>query len=66
MAVDPEFHGKGLGRAITIAGLSFLRFQGLNSAMLYVDAENANAIHLYKSLGFTEWGKDVMYRKPAH
>ena len=66
MAVDPEFHGKGFGRAITIAGLSFLRFQGLNSAMLYVDAENANAIHLYRSLGFTEWGKDVMYRKPAH
>jgi len=66
MGVDPAHAGEGLGRAITIAGLSYLRFQGLNSAMLYVDAENETAIHLYKNLGFTEWGRDVMYKKAAN
>jgi mycothiol synthase len=63
MGVDPAHAGKGLGRTITIAGLSYLRYQGLNSAMLYVDAENESAIRLYKNLGFTEWGRDVMYKK---
>ena len=63
MGVDPTVHGKGFGRAMTIAGLRYLRFRGLNSAMLYVDAENSAAIHLYKNLGFSEWGRDVMYRK---
>jgi mycothiol synthase len=62
MGVDPDFQGQGLGRAITVAGLAHLRRQGLMSAMLYVDAENAEAIKLYKDLGFTEWGRDVMYR----
>lgn len=63
MGVDPAHGGKGIGRALTIAGLRFLRFQGLNSAMLYVDAENVAAINLYKGLGFAEWGRDVLYKK---
>lgn len=66
MGVDPEFNAQGLGRAITIAGLSHLRRQGLMSAMLYVDAQNLPAISLYKSLGFSEWGRDVLYRKSTH
>jgi mycothiol synthase len=66
MGVDPNFQGKGLGRAITIAGLAYLRRQGLMSAMLYVDAENRAAIKLYKNLGFTDWGRDVMYRQSAN
>lgn len=62
MGVDPAHGGKRIGSSITIAGLNYLRFQGLNSAMLYVDAENSVAIQLYKSLGFSEWGRDVMYK----
>lgn len=62
MGVDPDFQGQGLGHTITVAGLAHLRRQGLMSAMLYVDAENVEAIKLYKNLGFTEWGRDVMYR----
>jgi ribosomal protein S18 acetylase RimI-like enzyme len=30
--------------------------------MLYVDEENKKAVNLYKSLGFIESGKDVMYK----
>jgi len=63
MGVDPDFQGQGLGHTITVTGLAHLRRQGLMSAMLYVDAENVEAIKLYKDLGFTEWGRDVMYRQ---
>jgi len=62
MGVTPKFQGRGIGRAVTIAGLKQLRYAGIFSAMLYVDAENASAIALYTSLGFTEWGRDVLYR----
>ena len=62
MGVDPKFQGRGIGRAVTIAGLKHLRYQGIFSAMLYVDEKNTAAINLYKSVGFTEWGRDVLYR----
>ena len=62
MGVSPKFQGRGIGRAVTIAGLKHLRYEGIFSAMLYVDADNESAIKLYKSLGFTEWGRDVLYR----
>ena len=62
MGVDPRFKGRGIGRAITIAGLKHLRYEGIFSAMLYVDAANIAAINLYKSLGFKEWGRDLLYR----
>jgi mycothiol synthase len=29
--------------------------------MLYADADNAPAVSLYRSLGFTRWDMDVMY-----
>jgi len=63
MGVDPEMAGKGIGKAVTVAGLRHMRYQGIFSAMLYVDADNQSAIKLYQSLGFTEWGRDVLYRK---
>ena len=62
MGVHPKFQGQGIGRQVTIAGLRHLRYQGIFSAMLYVDASNVGAISLYSSLGFTEWGRDVLYR----
>jgi mycothiol synthase len=63
MGVDPDFQGRGLGLAITVAALKYLRNQGIFSAMLYVDADNIQAISLYTKLGFQEWGRDVLYRK---
>jgi mycothiol synthase len=62
MGVDPSMAGKGIGKAVTVAGLRYMRYQGIFSAMLYVDADNHAAIKLYQSLGFTEWGRDVLYR----
>jgi mycothiol synthase len=62
MGVDPTQQGKGIGRAVTIAGLKYLRYQGIFSAMLYVDEQNSPAIKLYQSLGFKDWGRDDLYR----
>ncbi|NUO97258.1 MAG: mycothiol synthase [Nonomuraea sp.] len=61
VGVDPSQQGTGLGRALTLAGLSHLRTRGLAHAMLYVDEDNTAAIRLYESLGFARWDVDVMY-----
>lgn len=52
IAVDPDFHGRGLGRALTLAGLDSIADRGVTEANLYVDADNAAAVGLYDSLGF--------------
>jgi mycothiol synthase len=52
IAVDPDFHGRGLGRALTVAGLRSLHERGVDWGMLYVDADNAAALNLYRDLGF--------------
>ncbi len=53
IAVDPAFHGRGLGRAMTVAGLQSLQARGIEVGMLYVDAANVPAVSLYYDLGFT-------------
>jgi mycothiol synthase len=65
VGVDPAEQGSGLGRALTLAGLHYLRSRGLPAVMLYVDEDNTPAIRLYESLGFTHQGTDVMFQHPA-
>jgi mycothiol synthase len=62
LAVNPDYKRKGVGRDLTITGLNYLKYKGLNKVMLYVGVENKPAFNLYKSLGFNEFGSDVMYR----
>jgi mycothiol synthase len=52
ISVDPDFQGLGLGRALVLAGLDHLSSRGITMAMLYVDADNTPAVHLYGELGF--------------
>lgn len=61
VGVAPEAQGMGLGRALTLAGIRYLQDLGLHAVMLYTDADNAAAVALYRSLGFTRWDMDVMY-----
>jgi mycothiol synthase len=63
VGVDPGERGSGLGRALTLVGLRYLRSRGLAQVMLYVDETNSAAIGLYESLGFTHWDTDVMYSR---
>lgn len=65
VGIDPSWEGRGLGRALTVAGLVHLRSLGLEQAMLYVDATNEPAIGLYQGLGFTQSDTDVLYRHEA-
>lgn len=53
IAVDPDFHGRGLGKQLTLAGLDSITARGVETANLYVDADNAAAVGLYDRLGFT-------------
>jgi len=53
VAVDPQYAGKGLGRALTVAGLQHLTHVGAKVGMLFVDAENTRAVSMYNALGFT-------------
>jgi mycothiol synthase len=61
IAVDPDFHGKGLGRALVLAGLDHLAGRGIRDGMLYVDSANLGAVHLYEDLGFTRDHIDRAY-----
>jgi mycothiol synthase len=65
VGVDPAEQGSGLGRALTLAGLHYLRARGLPTVMLYVDEDNTPAIRLYQSLGFAHQGTDVMFQHPG-
>ncbi|MDT0442021.1 mycothiol synthase [Streptomyces johnsoniae] len=66
LGVAPEAQGSGLGRALTTIGLRHLADPGrgpdLDTAMLYVDADNAPAVRVYESLGFRTFETDLMYR----
>ncbi len=63
VGVDPSAQGQGLGPALTLVGLRYLRSRGLSSALLYVDDTNSGAIKVYERLGFTRWDVDVSYRR---
>jgi mycothiol synthase len=61
LGVDPAARGMHLGAALTLAGLRHLRDRGLRQVMLYVEADNAAAVRVYRDLGFTRWDTDVAY-----
>jgi mycothiol synthase len=65
VGVHPDFAGRGLGRSLMGAGLRRLRERGCRDAVLYVDASNVGAVHLYRSLGFQTDSTDVQYTRSA-
>ena len=65
VGVDPGEQGTGLGRALTLTGLRYLRSRGLPAVMLYADEDNAAAVRMYTALGFAHVSSDVMFAAAA-
>jgi mycothiol synthase len=65
LGIAPEAQGLRLGTALTDLGLAHLRSRGLAEVLLYVEEDNAAAVHLYEGRGFTRFSVDVSWRRPA-
>jgi mycothiol synthase len=61
IGVDPSAQGTGLGRALAIEGLQRMAGRGITTGSLFTAADNAPAVKLYKSLGFTVHRTDRAY-----
>ena len=64
VGVAPHRQGEGIGRELVTAGFARLASVGIPTAHLYVEGDNAAALALYRSFGFTERSVDVQYRSP--
>jgi mycothiol synthase len=65
VGIDPAAQGRGLGKLLTLAGLHHLATAGVGEVLLYVEADNAPAVAVYRGLGFTHRESDthVQYRR---
>jgi mycothiol synthase len=65
VGIDPTAQGRGLGRALTLAGLHHLADRGVEEVQLYVESDNTDAIRTARGLGFAHHGADthVLYRR---
>ncbi|MEU4687205.1 mycothiol synthase [Actinoplanes sp. NPDC023714] len=64
LGVDPDGHRRGLGAALSVAGLRHLAAAGLTVSNLYVDESNEGAVKLYHGLGFQVHKTDISYQRP--
>lgn len=63
VGVDPDAQGRGLGGALTLAGLHHLARRGLHEVILYVEGDNAPAVATYRRLGFDRTAVDVSWQR---
>ena len=63
VAVDPAAQGRGLGKAVTAAGLAHLTARGVDRIILYVESDNAPAIATYSTLRFVHTSTHVQYER---
>jgi mycothiol synthase len=64
IATAPAAQGTGLGTALLLHGLDWLREQGCTQVLLYVDGYNVGAMRLYERYGFAEHDLDVQWAAP--
>jgi GNAT superfamily N-acetyltransferase len=63
VGTHPDFHRKGLGRAVVLEGLLRLKKHGMKSAIVSTFEDNPPAIKLYESVGFQVVDKLGTYEK---
>jgi len=63
LGVDPNYRGRGVGKKVLMAGLSYLKSKGIKSVELTVDSENKVACSLYRLTGFDVLGCSLWYEK---
>ncbi|MCU1528354.1 MAG: hypothetical protein JWP75_2117 [Frondihabitans sp.] len=61
VGVSPEHQGEHLGGVVVDAGLARLAARSLDTAALYVEGDNSQALRLYAARGFTDYAVDVQY-----
>lgn len=68
VGIAPAAHGRGIGRALTVAGLRYLAGRRIAEVHLFVESDNGPALRLYSGLGFTHDPADthVQYRRTSH
>ena len=59
VGIGPAAQGRGLGTVLTLAGLHHLAERGVAEIILYVESDNAPAVHVYAGLGFTHADRDT-------
>ncbi len=58
ISVDRAYWGRGIGRALTEACIECAQAAGYSQLELSVVADNKNAVALYESVGFREYGRN--------
>ncbi len=59
-----NFRKRGLGSSILLSALKLLKAEGMETAILYVDADNlSGATQLYESVGFYRVNTQIAYVK---
>ena len=65
VAVRPELHGRGIGRALMAYAEDEARRLGLRALRLYTNVKMAANIALYESLGYVETGREGIEGRAA-
>lgn len=60
ISIDKEYWGLGIGRALTEGCIECARKAGYTQLELDVAADNERALTLYRSIGFTEYGRNPL------
>ncbi len=63
LGVDPDHRGRGIGKLLLLAGLSYLKSRGVAVVELTVDSQNRVACALYESVGFKTSSTTLWYEK---
>lgn len=64
VAVHPDYRKRGIARELTSAAIQYARQREVPSVWLHVREENAPAIHLYETLGFSERARRTTWQTP--